>query len=261
MIVTLLTDFGTADYFVASMKGVILGRAPAVQIVDITHEIAPGDVLAAAFTLSAACPAFPPGTIHVAVVDPGVGSARRPIVVEAAGHRFVGPDNGLFSPFLERDPGAVVFHIAPEHLRQPVGTTFHGRDVFAPVAALLASGMPPRRAGERIADPVRHAPRRAVHSADGTIRGEVLHVDRFGNCVTNLLPADLPGSSLPPSTVRIRVEEAETTSLRRYYAEAGEGEIFGIWGSAGFLEISVNGGSAAERTGARRGSPVLVLPS
>ena len=258
-IVTLLTDFGTADWFVAAMKGAVLHVAPTATLVDVTHEIAPQDVAAAAFTLAAAYETFPAGTIHVAVVDPGVGSARRAIVVEGE-HRFVGPDNGIFTHVLAREPGAHVYRIAREELfRHPVSNTFHGRDVFAPVAGALAAGLAATQVGERVHDPVRLPETGVDRAADGSLRGTVLHVDRFGNLVTAFRPEHLPDGALGDGFA-LTVGGVEIGTLRGHYAEAEgtPGEPFAIWGSAGFLEVVINRGSAARRLGAGVGSAVLL---
>lgn len=260
MIVTLLTDFGTADYFVGAMKGVILGRDPRITIVDVTHEVPPQDVRAAAFTLLAGYEAFPAGTVHVAVVDPGVGSARRALAVEAGGHRFVGPDNGLFGWIMDREPGACAFHVTDERVfRHPVSTTFHGRDVFAPVAAALATGVSPWELGPEIGDAIRLHPLRPERGEDGVLRGQVLHVDRFGNCVTSIARGDVPdGFDGRPFTLAIG--GAEIGALRRFYAEeVGERDApFAIWGSAGFLEVGIDRDSAARRLGVRAGDAVAL---
>lgn len=260
MIVTLLTDFGTADYFVAAMKGVVLGRAPGARLVDVTHEVPPQDVAAAAFTLLAVYRDFPPGTVHVVVVDPGVGSARRALVASAGGQRFVGPDNGVFSHVLDREPGARVWRLDdPRHFRHPVSATFHGRDVFAPVAAALAAGAEPESLGSEVRDPVRLAPIAVRRDPDGTVHAAVLHVDRFGNCVTTVRPGDLPAG--PAGAVRLSAGGREVRALRPHYAGAEPGEPFAIWGSAGFLELSTDGASAAELLGVRRGDPVVLRPA
>lgn len=253
----MLTDFGTQDHFVAAMKGVILGRAPDAALVDVTHEVPPQDVETAAFLLLAAHDAFPPGTVHLAVVDPGVGSDRRAVVVDAGGQRFVGPDNGLFGPVLDRYPAARVHHAADGRLfRHPVSDTFHGRDVFAPVAGSLAAGLDAAEVGPEVGDPVRLDLPRPERTADGA-RGAVLHVDRFGNCVTNLSRAELPGAQ-PGADVRVEVAGRVVRGVRRFYAGAEAGEPFALWGSAGLLELSVNRGSAAEALGVRRGDTVRV---
>jgi S-adenosylmethionine hydrolase len=244
--ITLLTDFGTADYFVGAMKGVILSINPQAVVVDITHEIPAQDVAAGAFTLLAAYDTFPAGTIHVAVVDPGVGSARRPIVVSASSHLFVGPDNGIFTYLYERETSFSAFHItATEYFRHPVSTTFHGRDIFAPVAAALSNGVDPAALGPRISDPVR------LFTSN---QSRIIHIDRFGNLITNITRDQFaPGMQL---SVNGRVISA----FRNYFGEeVGDAdEPFAIWGSAGFLEIAVNGGSAASSLGVERGDEIQI---
>lgn len=256
MLVTLLTDFGTADYFVGAMKGVVLSRDPRITVVDVSHEVPAHDVRSGAFTLLAVHGTFPAGTVHVGVVDPGVGSSRRPIVALAAGQHFVGPDNGLFSYVLDRDPAARVFHLTRERFfRHPVSATFHGRDVFAPVAAALACGASPSEMGEEVADAVRLDPLAARRAADGSLLGTVIHVDRFGNCVTSVAREDVPEGEIEAELGGRRIR-----SVRRYFGEGEPGEPFGIWGSAGLLEVAVDRDSAARALGVRRGDPVVVRP-
>jgi S-adenosyl-L-methionine hydrolase (adenosine-forming) len=245
-IITLLTDFGTEDYFVGAMKGVILTRSPEAVIVDITHAIPPQDVRAGAFTLSAVYADFPAGSIHLAVVDPGVGSDRRPVLIEAADYLFVGPDNGLFSIVLDRVPGAKVRHVTNTNYFLPDrSSTFHGRDIFAPIAAALAQGVRPGELGPIILDPVRFGFTECETLADGTIAGRVLHIDHFGNCVTNLAWKQVQHLIAQPFCLRVKGYEIQ--KLLRSYSEATEqpGAPFAIVGSAGFLEISVRYSSAA----------------
>ena len=263
MIVTLLTDFGTADYFVGAMKGAVLAVNPRAQVVDLTHEIPAHDIEAGAFTLLAACETFPPGTVHVGVVDPGVGSSRRPVVVDAGGRFYVGPDNGLFGHVYEREPAARVFHVTNRDLFRPsVSTTFHGRDVFAPVAGALSKGVVPDELGAQITDFVRLARPAPRRDADGTLRATVIHVDRFGNCVTDITPAHLAPETIARGA-RLRAGRHHVDTFRTFYAEAqdapGGREPFAIWGSAGFLEISVFQDSAARLLGLGRGDSVEVL--
>lgn len=240
-IITLLTDFGTADYFVGAVKGAILSVNSAAVIVDITHEIPPQDVAAGAFTLLAAYKTFPAGTIHVAVVDPGVGSTRRPIIVNANEQYFVGPDNGLFTYIYDREPSYRIFHVtADSFFRAERSTTFHGRDIFAPVAAALSKGIAVEEFGVEINDEVR------LPSLDTPLR--IIHIDRFGNCVTNITRDHSPKE--------IVVKGRRISEFRRFYGEGEQESLFAIWGSAGFLEISVNGGSAAKVLGAKRGDEV-----
>jgi S-adenosyl-L-methionine hydrolase (adenosine-forming) len=257
-IITLLTDFGTEDYFVGAMKGIILTRSPAAIIVDITHAIPPQDVRAGAFTLSAVYDSFPLGSIHLAVVDPGVGSNRRPVIVEAAGHLFVGPDNGLFSMVLDRVPSAKVRHVTnTDYFLPNPSSTFHGRDIFAPVAAALAQGVSPEGFGPVIPDPVRFGFVECESLMDGTKLGRVIHIDHFGNCVTNFAWEQLQ----PIFTTRpfgLRVREHDIRKLLRTYSEvtALTGEPFVIVGSAGFLEISIHRSSAARELKITVGDPV-----
>src|SRR5262249_1601034 len=246
---------GTADYFVGAVKGAILSVNPQAAIVDITHEIAPQDVSAGAFTLLAAYKTFPAGTIHVAVVDPGVGSTRRPIIVSANEQFFVGPDNGLFTYICDREPAQEGFHVTAEkYFRSDTSTPFHGRDIFAPVAAALSNGVKPRKFGPRISDAIRlDVPLEPEVLENGDVRARIIHVDHFGNCVTNLT-RDLvkPKSTLVVNRKTIR-------EFRDFYGEASANTPFAIWGSAGFLEISMNGSSAATSLKIKRGQAVELI--
>ena len=255
MIVTLLTDFGLADHYVGVMKGVILSTDPRITLVDLGHDVPPGEIEGGAFGLLASYSWFPRGTVHVAVVDPGVGTTRRPIVAVAGGQLFVAPDNVLLGYVLEREPGARVFHVTQEGcFRQPVSTTFHGRDVFAPVGAALATGVPPESLGPEISDAVRLAPLRPIDEGEGRLRGRVLQVDRFGNCVTSFTPRDLGPRA--EGGFRLHAGASEIRELRRHFAGAPPAAPFAIWGSSGFLEIAVNGGSAAAVLGLGTGHEV-----
>jgi S-adenosylmethionine hydrolase len=242
--ITLLTDFGTADYFVGAMKGAILSVNPQAVIVDITHEIPAQDVAAGAFTLLAAYTTFPAGTIHVAVVDPGVGSSRRPILVSAGGYVFVGPDNGIFTHIYDRETTFQAFHItATEYFRHPVSTTFHGRDIFAPIAAAISAGVDHTSLGTPIPDPIKIAASTEPH---------IIHIDRFGNLITNITRnAFKEGATLV-------INGKAISTFRNFFGEevGGAEEPFAIWGSAGFLEIAVKGRSAAEILGVKRGDEV-----
>ena len=258
-LISLLTDFGTADYFVGAMKGAILSVNPRAQLVDITHEIPPHDIGAGAFTLLAAYRAFPPKTIHVGVVDPGVGSERRPILVVSRDYFFVGPDNGLFGYVYERERDVRVFHLTnSEYFRQPVSATFEGRDLFAPVAGALSNGIEPERLGKEITDYIRLEPL-AVRSVEGGLEGTVIHIDRFGNCVTNITKDALTDEMLRKGA-RLIIAGREITSFRKFFAEeSGDGgALFAVWGSAGFLEIAAFQTSAARLLGIERGERVLV---
>lgn len=262
--ITLLTDFGTADYFVAALKGVILTANRHARVVDITHDIPPQDIEAGAFTLLAACSSFPAGTIHVAVVDPGVGSSRRAILVRTTEGYFVGPDNGIFSYVCERSEHQGVapelFHLDNEkYFRRPVSTTFHGRDVFAPVAAALSMGVKPEGLGTSISEIVRLAPLHTRTSRDGRLMARIIHIDRFGNCVTNITQGDLsPAMIVSGAALSLKGKTVKT--FRNYFDEraSGRDKVFAIWGSAGFLEIAVANASAAKLLKVRRGDGVTV---
>ncbi|HEY3580769.1 MAG TPA: SAM-dependent chlorinase/fluorinase [Pyrinomonadaceae bacterium] len=256
-VITLLTDFGTADYFVGAVKGVILTINRSATIVDITHEIPPQDIESGAFTLLTCYRDFPDGTIHVAVVDPGVGSSRRAIVVRAGSQYFVGPDNGLFSYIYDREPSCQVFHAtATEYFRPSPSSTFHGRDVFAPVAAALSKGISPDALGPQITDFVRLTPLSPTRDDTGRLHGRIIHIDHFGNCITNFTHTDLPDSQ----PFKLAVNGRVIVTLRHFFTDehGSPDEIFAIWGSAGFLEIAVNRSSAAELLAAKRGDAVIV---
>lgn len=244
-----------------AMKGVILSRNPRAQIVDITHEIPPQDIHDAAFNLLATYRDFPPGTIHVAVVDPGVGSDRRALIVNCVDRLFVGPDNGLFSWICERETEWRAFAVTNERFfRQPVSSTFHGRDIFAPVAAALSLGHEPHEFGTEVNDIVRLDSLDPIKFDDRTIQGRIIHIDRFGNCVTNLTSQDLRSRS-EPTAWRMILNGQEINSFHPFFAEAGADELFCTTGSAGFLEISVRNSSAAKLLNAQRGQTVVFSAS
>jgi S-adenosylmethionine hydrolase len=255
-VITLTTDFGTRDTYVAEMKAAILSITRDVHVVDITHEVAPHDVLEGALALEAAAPRFPTATIHLAVVDPGVGTARRGLAVASGEQIFIGPDNGLFTPFLGGSSWRA-FELRAEQVgTMEVSPTFHGRDVFAPAAAHVARGLEPERLGPLVTDPVLLAwPRAQV--ADGRLRGYVVHVDRFGNLVTSIRAEALASMG---STVTVRVG-TQSLPLVRTYGELARGRAGALVGSRNRLEIAVNMGSAAAVLGARRGTRVVVSPT
>jgi len=258
-VITLLTDFGSADYFVGAVKGAILSINPRGQIVDVSHEVPPHDIQFAAFTLGACYADFPEGTVHLAVVDPGVGSARRPIVVETARHYFVGPDNGIFTFVYRRDLRARVFHADHQRLwRSQPSATFHGRDIFAPLAARLDLGMRIETAGHPIQDFVKLPLDEPSLASDGVIEGVVIHVDHFGNCITNLTKQHLPSES--PCLLTIGGTEIRRTS--EHYAQSrNAGEPILYLGSAGYWEIGVWCDSAARTLGISRGMRFNLIKS
>jgi S-adenosyl-L-methionine hydrolase (adenosine-forming) len=260
-IITLTTDFGTNDHFVGAMKGVILEIVPEAEIVDISHAVQAFDVLDGALTISQAYSYFPNGTIHMVVVDPGVGTERRPILASSDGYHFVAPDNGVLSMVYAREERIHVRHITSEHyFRQPVSNTFHGRDVFSPVAAYLAKLVDSHKFGDEIEDYVRFAAPRPKPVSEGRLRAVVLKVDKFGNLITNITPEDLPMLfATPPGAFKLVVGSREITDIRATYAEGGPGEVFGILGSMGYLEIVSNRAAAAQITGASRGSEVSII--
>ncbi len=259
-IITLTTDFGLNDHFVGTVKGVILNIFPDVEIVDISHSVQAFDVLDGALTIAQSYAYFPSGTVHLVVVDPGVGTARRPILVTSDRHHFVAPDNGVLSMVYSKEERLHIRHVTAEHYNlQPVSHTFHARDIFAPVAAWLAKGVDPEKFGEEISDFVRfNAPK--PKSVDGnTLRGVVLKVDRFGNLVTNITPLDAPMLfGADPVPFKISVGQHEITEIHLNYSEGSTGAVFGILGSMGYLEIAADRSSAAKIIGSGKGSEVLI---
>ena len=245
-IVTLLTDFGTADGYVAEMKGVILSAAPEVTLVDASHDVPPHDVECGRLAVARYWRRFPPGTVHVAVVDPGVGTGRAALVVESDGRWLVGPDNGLLSPALLLAGARAVALPVPTR----AAATFHGRDVFAPAAAALALGTPLDALGAPADSPIVRRTPEARRQADGSIAGEVIAVDRFGNAITNLLSRT--GGEI--------VVGGRALALRRVYADVPAGSPVALTGSNGLIEIAVRDGSAAQSLGLRRGVEVVLRP-
>jgi S-adenosylmethionine hydrolase len=278
-IITLTTDFGVADGYVGTMKGVILDIAPHAQLVDITHEITPQDVRQTAYVLYTATPFFPPHTVHLVVVDPGVGSARRPIAVRSAWGTFVGPDNGVFSYVMAAAVAdgestqieAVVELANPRYRLLQVSHTFHGRDIFAPAAAHLAAGVPIDQLGPAVPDPVT-LPLPRLEVSPNVVRGEVLHADHFGNVITSIGRLLWSGDELSLEPVfrgrsgqkaRFQADQAhvmaggrEIPRLHRTYADVKPGEVLALVGSEGHVEIAVREGSGADRLNLRPGDPV-----
>jgi S-adenosylmethionine hydrolase len=255
-IVALLTDFGWADGYVGVMKGVILSIAPHVTLVDLSHDVAPQDVRGAAFVLYAAVPYFPPDTVHLVVVDPGVGSVRRAIAVRSAQGTFVAPDNGVLSYVLAAGPPQIAVSLSnPQYHLAQVSRTFHGRDIFAPAAAHLACGVPITELGEPIRDLITFPMPKPRTRADGTLIGQVIHVDHFGNVITNLRREDIPW---PDEAVVLEIGGQVIGGLHETYAQARPGEPLALIGSSGHLEIAVAGGNAARRLSVNREDEVRV---
>lgn len=258
-ILTLTTDFGSRDGYAGVLKGVIWGLCPAARIADLSHEIPPQDVLAGALTLRRAAPFFPAGTVHLAVVDPGVGTERRPLALLLGEHFFVGPDNGLFTAVLEDAerkgwPVEIVHLTEARYFLPQVSRTFHGRDLFAPVAAHLASGIPLADLGPAVADP-RRLPLPRPEKTPGGWLAHVVHVDSFGNCAT-----DLPAASLKdPAAVVFHLRGSEICGLAETYGQGRPGDLVALADSEGFVEIAAVGGSAAALTGARLGDVLEVI--
>jgi S-adenosylmethionine hydrolase len=256
-VITLTTDFGTGDAYVGSMKGVILSIHPFARIVDITHELPAHRILPAALLLRETCPRFPPGTIHVAVVDPGVGGRRTPLLLRIDDRFYIGPDNGLFGLLLADLPSQGAWKLQnPEHFLHPVSSTFHGRDIFAPVAARLASGIPPEAFGPVAAEPSKLSVPPHVEEPE-RLTGEVLWIDRFGNCVSNLSERVVSQwAAGAPFTVH--AASNRIAAISKTYESAPRGEALGLINSMGYLEIACNQARAESVLGLREGDAVVL---
>lgn len=256
-IITLLTDFGTKDHYVSSMKGVILGINPEVTLVDISHEIGPHDIREGAFILSNAFSSFPKGTIHLSVVDPGVGGPRRPILLVTPSYFFVGPDNGLFTLAVQREKVKQAVALTnPRFFLPKVSSTFHGRDLFAPVAAHLSLGVKPKAFGYEISscEELEFSEPRA---GEKELKGEILHIDAFGNLISNIDEGEFSAFTKGRPSL-IKVGKRTIRSLKKGYWQGRKGEVMALLGSGGFLEISVREGNAQETVKVRIGDQVRV---
>jgi len=254
-VITLLTDFGLRDAYVGAMKGVILGINPKARIVDLTHEIEPQNVKQAAYLLKTAYHYFPAGSVHVAVVDPGVGTERRPIAARLGQWTFVAPDNGLLTYAIQREDGPRVVEIVnPRYMLPGVSGTFHGRDIFAPAAARLSLGAPLSDLGPEVPDPVLLPP--PPQPAGDVYPGSVIHVDRFGNCITDIEEA--PFRRWATQAVTMEAGGRTIRGLAAAYGEAAPGEAVALFGSSGHLEMAVTMGSAQLVLGLHIGSAVLL---
>jgi S-adenosylmethionine hydrolase len=260
--ITLLTDYGTRDGYVASMKGAILSINSNVNIVDITHDIAPQDILEAAFVLRSAFSYFPTRTIHVVVVDPTVGSTRKILMVSTDNYYFVAPDNGVLSLIYEIEPFSSVVEVSSEHyFRSVVSNTFHGRDIMAPVAAWLSKGNPMDNFGEPTENYLRLSFPKPKVVAEGTLKGNIVHIDRFGNLITNVTRNDYEElrSKTPGENFKTVIGKQEINGLKNYYAQGQKGELLTLFGSSDFLEIAQTQGSAAKTLGVSRGAEIGIV--
>lgn len=259
--ITLTSDFGSSEHYVGAMKGVIYGINPTAQIVDICNSVHSYDLLDGALTISQAYSYYPSNTVHVVVVDPSVGTARRPILVSAGKHIFVAPDNGVLSLIYDREEGVSVRHVTAEHyFLHPVSNTFHGRDVFAAIAGWLSKGVELAKFGDEITDFVRFVAPKPKALNENMVKGIVIKVDKFGNLITNITPQDVPqlfAEQVPK--FKIMVGKTEINRIRSAYAQGTPGEVFGVLGSMGFLEIATNRGSAHASVGADKGSEVGIV--
>jgi hypothetical protein len=243
------------------MKGVIYNINPDVEIVDITHQVASYDIFDAAFTLAQSYRFFPPDTIHLVVVDPGVGTTRRPLLARSLAYKFVAPDNGVLSLIYKREENVEVRHITSDHyFLNPLSATFQGRDIFAPVAAWLSKGVEADKFGEPISDYTKFSSPKPMRVGDSFVKGVVLKIDKFGNILTNLRPDDLPRlfTETPPP-FKIIINQQEITRLNLAYSMGKPGELFAIVGSSGYIEICTNRGSAAKVLNVNRGVEVGVM--
>jgi S-adenosyl-L-methionine hydrolase (adenosine-forming) len=259
-IVTITTDFGVRDHFVGAMKGVILTINPEANLLDISHDVVSFSVVDGAFTIAQAYSYFPSGTVHLVIVDPGVGGQRRPILVQTGRHCFVGPDNGIFSFIYEREERVTVRHITASHyFLQPVSRTFHGRDIFSPIAAWLTKGIDPAKFGEPISDYRRFANLNPTMESEKRARGIVLKADKFGNLITNVSIAHFPQFVQPEAPVfQLEINGQQITHLRNTFEEGAPGEVFAIVGSSGYLELVCNGAAASRALNAGPGNEVVL---
>jgi len=260
-IITMLTDFGLRDHFVASMKGIMLGLNPDLTLVDISHLVPPQDIRTGAFLLGQAYSSFPTGTIHLTVVDPGVGTERRVLAANAGGHYFVAPDNGILSYVQKAEEDFHAYEVTADHYyNKPVSNTFHGRDIFAPVAAWISRDIPLHQLGNELVEPVQMKIPVPGRVKENLIQAVIMAVDHYGNMITNLTPGHLPEfDPTQPLPFKVLAGEKEITAYHVNYGDAKQEEVFIIEGSTGCIEISMRGTSAAAALGLKAGSPIGVL--
>ena len=255
-IIALITDFGTADHFAGSMKGAMLNINPRATIVDITHAIAPGDIRSAAFSLLLSYADFPRGTIFVVVVDPGVGGERKALAVKAGPYYFVGPDNGVLSLAFKKAGNPIVRSLEnTRYFKNPISQTFHGRDLFGPVAAHLSKGVAFEKLGPEIASFILYKTPQVILKGN-RVHGEVIHIDRFGNCITAIEANHLVDFN--PGQLRVKFRNNGPVPVCSSYGDVPKGKALGIIGSAGFLEISINQGNAAKELKLKIGASVEI---
>ncbi|MBI2426186.1 MAG: SAM-dependent chlorinase/fluorinase [Candidatus Hydrogenedentes bacterium] len=254
-LITLTTDFGARDPYVAAMKGVLLSRCPNARICDLSHEITAHQIVEAALFVEAAAPHFPPRTIHVIVVDPGVGSARSSVAVAAGGQRFVCPDNGLLSLYMQTHPASAIHRIEnPACRASDPAPTFHGRDIFAPTAAWLAAGHAIEDVGPAMTELVSLPKVQPETQGDGTIHGEIIHIDRFGNCISNIHHEHVPDKEY----YKVQIGAVSLPRIESTYAAVPQGAVLALFGSSGRLEIARREGSAQRELGLEPGTPLTL---
>jgi hypothetical protein len=257
-VITLTTDFGYSGHFVGAMKGVILKILPDAKVIDITHDVPPFDLREAALVIAGAAPFYAGGTIHVVVVDPGVGTTRRPILAEADGQFFIAPDNGVLTLIYKQAKELKVWHITADHyFLTPVSRTFHGRDIFSTVAAWLGKTGQPADFGEEITDFI-HLNLPKVERKGDTVTGTILRRDHFGNLMTDIRPENVKEVADDGAPFRIWIGDHEIHQLVGTFSEGRQGEVVAVFGSSGYLELAVHGGNAAEMLSAGPGSKVIL---
>jgi len=258
-IITLLTDFGSHDAYVGIMKGVIAGINPSANVIDICHSIPPQDIFSGAYLLYTSYRYFPKKTIHVAVVDPGVGSTRDIICVETCDCFFLVPDNGLLSLIIQNERPKDIFRVTNnKYFLSSLSNTFHGRDIFAPIAAHLSKGIKPNQLGTRINQLKQTDFPKPNHKKTGMLEGQIIYIDRFGNLITNIIRPHIKALKINEEYMKTKVGKKKMTGLSNTYTDVGIGEPLVLFGSAGFLEVSVNQGSAQKYFGVDKGSKIII---
>ena len=256
-VITLTTDFGLRDYYVSAMKAVMLGIAPEVRLIDVSHDIPSQDIMAGSWVLKNSAMLFPSKTVHAVVIDPGVGTERNPIALQVEDQYFVGPDNGIFSLLTADREYTAVRLTKREYLREHPSSTFHGRDIFAPAAAHLSRGVPLRELGEPLEELVSYRWMQPIADKDG-IQGAIIHIDKFGNLVTNI-PEVLIRERVWGRNIKIYVGNVILDNLSNTFGNVAEGEPVAYVGSAGMLEVGINKGNAEEMLGVQKGAQISIV--